>query len=279
MKIRRHRLIGASGEAVPLVPTPNRSGELHPHYLVIHYTAGRSVDGAVAHMSSKTSRPGVHLVIGRDGAIVQMAPFNRVVWHAGRIQWLGRTGLNRSTIGIELDNAGPMTGGPGKWRAWFGGEYADEDVVLAAHPADGEQRGWHRYTEAQLQTALDVSSLLVARYGLSDVLGHDEIAPGRKLDPGPAFPMAHFRSALFGRTDDAPEQLVTTAALNIREGPGTGFRRLDGSPLPAGLPVTPHSRAGHWHHVEVVGPEGFPDMTGWVHGGYLALADESIPTV
>lgn len=271
MKIRNHRLVDDNGTALPFVDTPNRSGVMTPRYLIMHYTAGRSAASSIAHMAKRSAKASAHVVIGRDGAVTQMVPFNRVAWHAGKSRWLGTTGLNRHSIGIELDNAGPMTGGAGNWRAWFEKLYPDEEVMFARHKFEAVERGWHRYTDAQLDAAYEVAELLVDHYGLQDVLGHDDIAPERKQDPGPAFPMAHFQGGLIGRSDDDFDIYRTTAALNVREGPGTGYAKLDGSPIAKGSRVSSEVRDGSWHHVEVLGDDDVPDMTGWVHGNYLTL--------
>lgn len=269
MKISNHRLINDDGTSVPYVDTPNRSGVMSPRYLIMHYTAGRSAESSIAHMTKKSAKSSAHLVIGRDGSISQMVPFNRTAWHAGKSRWLGLKGLNRHSIGVELDNAGPMRGGIGNWRAWFEKQFPDEEVMVATHKFEDVERGWHRYTEAQLDVAYKVSELLVDHYGLQDVLGHDDIAPERKQDQGPAFPMAHFQGGVIGRADDDFDLYQTTAALNVREGPGTQFEKLEGSPIPKGARVSSEVREGSWHYVEVLDGDGVPDLTGWVHGNYL----------
>ena len=96
--------------------------------------------------------------------------------------------------------------------------YAAEEVALAVHhndPPDTPPGGWHAYTEAQLAVTLDVCLTLVHHYALIDVLGHDDIAPLRKRDPGPAFPMASVRARVLACKDDATP-CNTPAALNVR---------------------------------------------------------------
>jgi N-acetylmuramoyl-L-alanine amidase len=270
MKISNHRLLAADGSPMPFAVTPNRSGDLSARYLIMHYTAGRSAESSIAHMMKSSAKASAHLVIGRDGTITQMVPFNRVAWHAGKSRWLDIKGLNRHAIGIELDNAGPMSGGPGAWKSWFGKHYPDDEVTVAAHKFDGVEKGWHSYSEMQLEAALHVAEVLFDKYGLEDVLGHDDIAPERKQDPGPAFPMAHFEGALVGRADDDFDIYLTTATLNVRDGPGVQFDKLEGSPLARGARVMGEVREGSWHYVEVLDDDDVPNLTGWVHGNYLS---------
>jgi len=99
-------------------------------------------------------------------------------------------------------------------------------VIHARHKNEQSEFPWHAYTERQLDVLMTLSKLLVERYRLKDVVGHDDIAPGRKADPGPAFAMNSFRSALFGRGDlvtAEAEYVVRVPALNLRAGPGTEF--------------------------------------------------------
>ncbi len=201
MKIIQHRLLGADGRPYPYRPSANTGGPIRPEFLVFHYTAGASIEGAVTQLTRKGTGVSAHLVIGRDGRIIQLVPFDTMAWHAGRSSWQGLTGLNRYSLGIELVNAGRLLKEEGGWRTWFGTEIPPEEVLVAAHRHDPRPAGWHRYSEAQLAAALQVAEVLMDHYRLKDLLGHDDIAPGRKQDPGPAFPMAEFRRRLLKRPD------------------------------------------------------------------------------
>lgn len=274
MKILNHRLVGDDGSPFPYAASPNRGGEMTPEYLVMHYTAGSSAEGAVSWLCNPAARASAHLVIGRDGGITQLVPFNRVAWHAGQSQWAGRSGLNGFSIGIELDNAGHLERAGGRWLSAASKRvYADDDVLVANHKHDRPgvpPSGWHEYTEAQMDAAGQVGLALMAKYALQDVLGHEDIAPGRKSDPGPAFPLASFRARLMGRADAGAEVYLTSAELNVRAGPGTEHAILPGSPLPVGTRVAVLERDGLWWRVDVEdGAAGVMDMVGWCHSRYL----------
>lgn len=270
MKIVRHRLHTDDGEPVPFVRTPNASGELEAKYLVIHFTAGRSADESVRWLTSPAARASAHLVIGRDGSITQLVPFNRVAWHAGASRWEGISGLNRHSIGIELDNAGRLRRQGEQWCAWFGRAYPEDEVMEAVHKHESTSCGWHAYTPEQLDAVLEAALCIDQKYGLRDVVGHDDIAPGRKCDPGPAFPLPNFRSRLRGRAEDRPVLFETITALNIRTGSGTQHPTLALSPLPADTPLDVLRAEGSWRLVNVVEEVGgVQDVQGWVHGAYI----------
>ncbi len=272
MRIRNHRLGNDDGSAVRYEASRNVGGALTPEYLVIHYTAGSSLEGAVRTLTARGTRVSAHLVIGRDGTVVQLVPFNRVAWHAGRSRWEGRTGLNHYAIGIELDNVGWLSRQGNRWTSWFGRAYDEAEVIVAAHPHEGIERGWQTFPEAQITAVRDVATVLVDHYKLLDVIGHQDIAPGRKLDPGPVFPMASIRSAALGRAeDDLPHYSVITH-LNIRTGPGIDHDRLPASPLPPGTRLTLLETAGAWGYVEVLSDGDAPQLNGWVHRDYLRRA-------
>jgi N-acetylmuramoyl-L-alanine amidase len=275
MKITRHRLVGDNGAAHRWQPSPNHGGKLEPEYLVIHYTAGRSLQESVDWLGSKVSKASAHVVIGRDGTIVQQVAFDRVAWHAGASAWEGRQGLNRWSIGIELDNAGRLTRHGSRWRAWFGDTYDADDVLVATHKHESEPAGWHLYTAEQLAATLDLASMLVERYGLRDIIGHDDISPGRKSDPGPAFPLASIRARIFGRKEEEPIVHRSIAVLNIRRGPGTQHPTLDEGPLPVGTRVEVVRQQDSWRLVDVLDPvDGVADVQGWVHHRFI----ERVPT-
>lgn len=274
MKILNHTLCQDDGEPFPFVATPNRGDKLEHKYLVIHFTAGRSAESSIKWLANPRANASAHIVIARDGSITQMVRFDRVAWHAGRSSWQGDVGLNQYSIGIELDNAGRMERVGGHWRAWFQEEFPDEEVLEAVHKNETVLSGWHTYTPEQIDAAIELSSVLVEKYELLDVLGHDDISPGRKTDPGPAFPMANFRARVLGRADDVEEILVTTTGLNIRTGPGTENPTLEGSPLPEGTQVVVMGSQGNWRLVTVLDTvHDVMDLEGWVHGRYLKLAE------
>jgi N-acetylmuramoyl-L-alanine amidase len=269
MEIRNHRLV-ADGQSVRFVETPNvSSGRLEPRFLVMHYTAGRSLESSVAWLTNPNASASAHLVIGRDGEVVQLAAFNRITWHAGQSRWRGITGLNRHAIGIELDNAGILERKGGRLQAWFGGDYPESEAMAAVHKHEQGERLWHVFTEPQLDTARRIAAALVRQYNLEEVIGHDDVAPGRKQDPGPAFPMESFRSFATGRREDKFELFETITALNIRTGPGTTFDRLARSPLPKSTRLRVLASEASWCAVEVPDADGDADLTGWVHGDFI----------
>ena len=97
-----------------------------------------------------------------------------------------------------MDNAGRMVRNGKVWRAAFKKDYPDSEVMAATHKFDTKPYGWHTFTPEQIQAVIDVCSLLVKTYGIREIVGHDDIAPKRKWDPGPAFPMEYVRSMVFG---------------------------------------------------------------------------------
>jgi AmpD protein len=125
----------------------NLPRDAHPYFVEIH---GRRVSS--------------HLLIRRDGEIVQFVPFHLRAWHAGVSQYRGREACNDFSIGIELEGA--------------------DDVP---------------YEPAQYATAADAIRALLAAYpklSADRIVGHSDIAPGRKTDPGSAFDWARLRSLI-----------------------------------------------------------------------------------
>jgi N-acetylmuramoyl-L-alanine amidase len=274
MKIRNHGLVGNDRRAVAFSASPHIGGVMTPRLLVLHYTAGSSAASTVAWFRDPRSRVSAHLVIGRDGSVTQLVPFNRQAWHAGRSCWGSLTGLNHCSVGIELDNAGRLVRSGDKWVSPLTRRsYPDSEVTVATHKhaAPGSPPcGWHAYTPAQIESTLECGLALVEEYGLSDIVGHEDISPGRKIDPGPDFPMASVCARLMGRGDDMPERYRTTARLYVRSGPGPGFAALPGTPLPAGTEVEVLSKQGLWWQVDVCGEvNGVMDIVGWSHSKYL----------
>jgi N-acetyl-anhydromuramoyl-L-alanine amidase len=107
------------------------------------------------------TRVSAHFLIRRDGKLLQFVPCAKRAWHAGESSWKGRSRCNDFSIGIELEGTGEEPFAPSQYRR------------LAA-----------------------LTRALQARYPIRDIVGHSDIAPGRKTDPGPSFDWARYRRLL-----------------------------------------------------------------------------------
>jgi len=118
------------------------------------------------------ARLSAHALVRRDGAIVQYVPFGERAWHAGASQYRGRSTCNDFSVGVELEGT--------------------DDTP---------------YTEAQYQQLAALAAALLAAYAslsAEHIVGHSDIAPGRKTDPGAAFDWPHFRALLSERLAAGP---------------------------------------------------------------------------
>jgi len=274
MRIKNHRLFDEENRQLPFVATNNKGETIEPKYLIMHYTATPSAENAISWFTNPRSRASAHVVISRDGKVTQMVPFNQKAWHAGQSEWNNLIGMNNYSIGIELENAGKlMPHSNFQWRAWFGGIYTNDEVMNATHKFEDSPAGWHLFTREQIAVAVEVAVALVDHYELSEVLGHEDIAPTRKVDPGPAFPMMSFRSKVMGRAEDSFRLYETTSDLNIRSGPGVNYELLDIGPLKEGTSVEILNSFNVWKFVQVVNHPMKAEARGWVHGKYLQEID------
>lgn len=269
LTIKNHRVVDFKQDS-----TPNVSGPLAtPRFIVMHYTAGSTAAGAIATLKNPTvkGKPSAHVVIDRDGSGTQLVPFDTVANHAGISEWQGFVGLNRHSIGIELVNVGYVRKrADGRWRTDLGGLVKSSEVIVARHRNGGEELGWQTYPADQLECAMDLCRALLPAYpSLRGITGHDYISPGRKLDPGPAFPDLRFAGLAEGRSDPEPEARLfeTTAdALNVRGGPGVEFEKLTWGPLQRGTVVRVLAERGAWRSIETTRE---PRQSGFVHGDFL----------
>ncbi|MEM9685410.1 MAG: N-acetylmuramoyl-L-alanine amidase [Bacteroidota bacterium] len=202
--IENHKLVSTSGDLdISYETTPNHSGAFQsglPDTIIVHYTAGSSLESSVNWLKNPKAKVSAHLVVGKSGAVVQLVPFNTIAWHAGNSEWNGRTGLNSYSIGIEMDNAGLLEKQADGYYTYFGKRIPEDQVMLATHKHSSEEAPWEVYTEAQLAVVSDICIALKEDYNIVELLGHDDIAPERKLDPGPAFPLQQLRGkVLLGR--------------------------------------------------------------------------------
>ncbi|WP_295811769.1 N-acetylmuramoyl-L-alanine amidase [uncultured Nitratireductor sp.] len=143
-------------------PSPNfgerRGGEV-PDTLILHYTGMETGQGAQDWLCARESEVSSHYLVHEDGRIVQMVREADRAWHAGRGSWQGRDDVNSYSIGIEIANPGHLQGLPD-------------------------------FPDIQIQAVLELGRDICKRHGIPGkrVLGHSDIAPGRKVDPGEKFP-------------------------------------------------------------------------------------------
>ena len=162
----------------------------------MHITGGTNMQGVVNYFKNPASGVSAHLVIGRDGRIVQFLPFDSIAFHCGFSYWEGDENLNQFSIGIEVDNAGFLSGGPGNW-SFKGVPIPDSRVKTLKHWKSTVARGWETFPEIQLETVFAVAEALVRQYGIKEIVGHDEINLENRLDPGPAFPLQELRERIY----------------------------------------------------------------------------------
>ncbi|MBF0336514.1 MAG: N-acetylmuramoyl-L-alanine amidase [Nitrospirae bacterium] len=171
----------------------------HLEYIIIHYTVGLGFRGVVDFFMTPR-QTSAHFVVDRDGTIEQLVSLNDAAWHAGISYWGGHNGLNSYSAGIEIINAGYVKKtDDGSYRSELNQPVAAEDVSEATHKHEHTKRLWMSYSDAQTEAVLDLCHLIKQNYpSVKDILGHDDIAPGRKFDPGPLFPLTELRLKLFG---------------------------------------------------------------------------------
>lgn len=267
MKIKDDLL---EGDNVQFVKTPNHSGAFNAgdlDTLIIHYTAGPTAKSAIRTLTSPRVKASAHIIIGKDGSITQLAPFNIKTWHAGPSSYKGRTGFNNYSIGIEIVNEGPLKKSGDVFRSWSGRQYTSNEVIEAIHRNQTTPKYWHVYTEEQIQVVFDLCQLLVETYNIKSILGHEEICPTRKSDPGPAFPLDRLRNKLLHENRDTnnDDELnetgrVMISKLNIRSSPIDG--QVVARPLTKGTKVKLIEEKNGWYRVST-------EIEGWVYSKYI----------
>ena len=179
--IVNHRLVG--GGVVHLECPKNRRERGEPDMIILHYTAGVNAMASARFLARPDVKVSAHVVIGREGQVIQLVPFNIEAWHAGKSDFKGRSGLNYCSIGIELDNLGQLRLEGGKFMAECGREVSVREVYM--DDTEGVPTYWHNYTDVQMSVLKEVCDLLVATYPIGDIVGHSDVT-SRKVDPGPA---------------------------------------------------------------------------------------------
>lgn len=197
--------VGKDGwlEGVRRVPTPNISkAPLAPDMIVMHYTGSSNAAGSISWLCNPKAEASAHIVIDEKGVVTQLAPFNRRTWHAGVSKWGKRSNINQYAVGIELSNPGLLLKlANGQFREQIGNKiWPAWNVVMAEHPVTKSGlQPWAIYPPAQIEAAIEVARAVAQAYPIKEIVGHEDVAPRRKIDPGPAFPMRSFVSRVLGR--------------------------------------------------------------------------------
>lgn len=177
----------------PPLPTLGLYRKGYPEGAVVHFTAGSY---GLAEIDLARHMGYTYLVIDKDGVVHQGFPLDHWGSHAGRSTWpsLG-DGVSRWLVGIEIECAGSLKAvGPGEFRTWFGSPIDAADVRIVPQKRENQAPGaYHRYTEAQEKALVELLLWLHANnpavFSLDLVVGHDEVSPGRKTDPGGSLSM------------------------------------------------------------------------------------------
>lgn len=243
---------------------------IEPKYLVMHVTTGTQMKSTVNWFKSPTSGVSAHLLIGRDGRVIQFVPFDRMAYHCGYGYWEEEKGMNRYAIGIELDNAAKLSKLNGGWHKR--GTRID-NVKEVRHWKSYRDWGWEDFPKEQLEVAFEIAKQLVEEYNLKDIIGHDRVNLKSRMDPGPCFPMGEWRKKIFGREEPSVKLMITTAETPIYENTNGSVPDIEHPKYPGGLANNSTVRIldnqGKWALIKVKIGSRHKNTTGWVEAKYV----------
>ena len=204
-----------------------------PDMLVLHYTGMQSGPEALARLCDEQSKVSSHYLVEEDGRVFRLVPEERRAWHAGVSFWKGESDINGRSIGVEIVNP-------------------------------GHEFGYRPFPEAQIAAVIELVADIRTRWSIEDsrIIGHSDVAPDRKQDPGELFPWKQLAQAghgLWVEPDAAPGLPLSEG----EEGAGVfalqaGFTRLGYDCAPSGK-YDAHTTAvvrafqRHWRQEQVDG--------------------------
>ncbi len=192
-------LVDSAGTPIPsqFIATVNLNLR-KPNYVILHYTAQDSLQQTINTFSVARTQVSAHYVVGKDGRVVHMLNDYLRAWQAGVSKWGSITDMNSCSIGIEIDN-----------------------------------NGNEPFTEPQIKSLLILLAQLKKNYNIptANFIGHADIAPGRKPDPGPYFPWKRLAEKGFGYWSDdivvpAPDNFDYVTAFKLM---GYDTRQINGT--------------------------------------------------
>jgi N-acetylmuramoyl-L-alanine amidase len=219
-------------------PSPNFDARrAPPDMLVLHYTGMQTGEAALTRLRDPNAEVSAHYLVTEDGGIVRLVDEARRAWHAGRGSWQGETDCNAASIGIEIVNP-------------------------------GHEFGYRDFPDPQVDAVISLISDIRTRWTIPDarIIGHSDLAPERKQDPGERFPWKRLAAVGHGLWFEPAQERI--AALGAPLGPGdeglgvivlrAGLHRL-GYALQPGGEYDPATKATveafqrHWRPAQVDG--------------------------
>lgn len=157
-------------------PSPNfNERHVPPDLIVLHYTGMATGQGALDRLRDPEAKVSSHYLVEEDGRIFSLVAEERRAWHAGVSFWKGETDVNGRSIGIEIVNP-------------------------------GHDLGYRPFPEAQIAAVIDLIADIRTRWMVTDarIVGHSDVAPSRKIDPGELFPWRRLAEAGHGLWVEPP---------------------------------------------------------------------------
>jgi N-acetylmuramoyl-L-alanine amidase len=172
-------------DVIPSANYGDRRGDRQPDMIVLHYTGMADGKLALSRLTQAGTEVSAHYVVNEDGRIIQCVPEAKRAWHAGASAWAGETDINSCSIGVEIVNGG-------------------HDFGLPPYPL------------RQIAAVIALCKGIIIRRNTPPhrVLGHSDIAPGRKQDPGEKFPWQLLADSGVG-IYVAPAKIVSGGGLTV----------------------------------------------------------------
>ena len=139
--------------------SPSKRSPKKIKFIIFHYTGMKKESETISRLTDIQSEVGCHYLVRNNGKIIKMVPDLYIAWHAGKSAWANYNSLNKNSIGIEIVNP-------------------------------GHEFNYKKFSKRQITSILRLSNFLIKKYkiDIKNILGHSDIAPERKKDPGEKFP-------------------------------------------------------------------------------------------
>jgi N-acetylmuramoyl-L-alanine amidase len=158
-------------------PIKRKSNQIK--FIIFHYTGMKKESTAINRLTNIQSEVSSHYFIKKNGEIIVMVPDLYIAWHAGKSSWKNFKSLNNNSIGVEISNP-------------------------------GHDFNYKKFSKNQIKSILKLAKFLIKKYKIEpkNILGHSDIAPNRKKDPGEKFPWEYFAKQGVGIWHSLPSNIL-----------------------------------------------------------------------